>query len=251
MVYTGRSLLFALDPYTGTLVGMRNHKSGCDRCHRNVCCCPRSVASSCLCPPGPPGPSGPDGSTGATGATGAGATGATGATGVGTAGATGATGVGSGGANVVYTSVTESPALWPAQVATTTSNVFSTLLTADITLAAAGRIQMMATMCAMLTGGAQFNPVGGNFRFLLDGVPFDNASPGTQFAMSEQAAAAGEGQTEAGAYSRVAPVAAGLHTVTLQWQVVGPVTRSMSISESLAFVGRYQHASLILTELPA
>lgn len=44
---------------------MRNHKTGCDRCHRKVCCCPRTV--SCICPPGPPGPVGPAGSTGSTG----------------------------------------------------------------------------------------------------------------------------------------------------------------------------------------
>ena len=36
---------------------MRNSKTGCSRCRRNVCCCPRAVAS-CLCPPGPAGPQG-------------------------------------------------------------------------------------------------------------------------------------------------------------------------------------------------
>ena len=42
---------------------MRNHKTGCGRCHRNVCCCPRRpVATSCICPPGPQGPPGPPGS---------------------------------------------------------------------------------------------------------------------------------------------------------------------------------------------
>ena len=36
---------------------MRNSKTGCSRCRRNICCCPRAVAS-CLCPPGPAGPQG-------------------------------------------------------------------------------------------------------------------------------------------------------------------------------------------------
>ena len=49
---------------------MRNHKTGCGRCSRKVCCCPRPV-TSCLCPPGPAGPPGPPGSAGA-GADGAG-----------------------------------------------------------------------------------------------------------------------------------------------------------------------------------
>lgn len=44
---------------------MRNHKSGCGRCNRHVCCCPpKRVVSSCICPPGPPGPPGLPGSTG-------------------------------------------------------------------------------------------------------------------------------------------------------------------------------------------
>ena len=42
---------------------MRNHKTGCNRCSRKVCCCPRP-ASSCICPPGPPGPQGPAGPAG-------------------------------------------------------------------------------------------------------------------------------------------------------------------------------------------
>ena len=42
---------------------MRNHKTGCGRCHRNICCCPRP-ATSCICPPGPPGPPGLPGSNG-------------------------------------------------------------------------------------------------------------------------------------------------------------------------------------------
>ena len=142
--------------------------------------------------------------------------------------------------------------MWPTDVATTTSNVFSTLLSADITFAAPGRLQILATMCAILGGGQEFSPVFGNFRFLVDGVPFPNAAPGTQFLMSTQNAAAGEAQVEAGAYSRIGAVGAGLHTVELQWQVNGPpASRSMSIAESLALVGFYQHASLILTELPA
>lgn len=62
---------------------MRNHKTGCGRCSRNVCCCPRpAVTSSCICPPGPPGPPGLPGSNGVAGPPGpTGATGATGATG--------------------------------------------------------------------------------------------------------------------------------------------------------------------------
>ena len=49
---------------------MRNHKTGCGRCHRNVCCCPRTpVTSSCICPPGPPGPAGPAGPPGSDGST--------------------------------------------------------------------------------------------------------------------------------------------------------------------------------------
>ena len=48
---------------------MRNSKSGCSRCRRNVCCCPRPV-SSCICPPGPPGPPGPSGQQGVPGAQG-------------------------------------------------------------------------------------------------------------------------------------------------------------------------------------
>ena len=47
---------------------MRNHKTGCGRCHRKVCCCPRP-ATSCLCPPGPPGPQGPPGPPGSNGST--------------------------------------------------------------------------------------------------------------------------------------------------------------------------------------
>ena len=46
---------------------MRNHKTGCGRCSRKVCCCPRPAASSCICPPGPPGPSGLPGSDGVAG----------------------------------------------------------------------------------------------------------------------------------------------------------------------------------------
>ena len=49
---------------------MHSHSKSCSRCHRKVCCCPRTVASSCICPPGPPGPEGPPGSNGTTGATG-------------------------------------------------------------------------------------------------------------------------------------------------------------------------------------
>ena len=48
---------------------MRNHKTGCGRCSRKVCCCPRPV-TSCLCPPGPPGPPGPTGTAGAAGPSG-------------------------------------------------------------------------------------------------------------------------------------------------------------------------------------
>ena len=49
---------------------MRNHKTGCGRCSRKVCCCPRpSVATSCICPPGPPGPAGPAGPAGSNGTT--------------------------------------------------------------------------------------------------------------------------------------------------------------------------------------
>ena len=36
---------------------MRNHKTGCGRCHRNICCC-------CPLPPGPPGPPGSNGAPG-------------------------------------------------------------------------------------------------------------------------------------------------------------------------------------------
>ena len=44
---------------------MRNHKTGCGRCSRNICCCPRTPAvTSCICPPGPPGPPGLPGSDG-------------------------------------------------------------------------------------------------------------------------------------------------------------------------------------------
>ena len=49
---------------------MRNHKTGCGRCHRKVCCCQRPVTTSCICPPGPPGPEGPQGPPGSTGAQG-------------------------------------------------------------------------------------------------------------------------------------------------------------------------------------
>ena len=45
---------------------MRNHKTGCGRCDRRACCCPRPT-SSCICPPGPPGPPGLPGSNGAAG----------------------------------------------------------------------------------------------------------------------------------------------------------------------------------------
>ena len=45
---------------------MRNHKTGCGRCHRSACCCPRPT-SSCICPPGPPGPPGLPGSNGVLG----------------------------------------------------------------------------------------------------------------------------------------------------------------------------------------
>ena len=52
---------------------MRNHKTGCGRCHRKVCCCPRTPG-----PPGPPGsngtagPPGPPGLPGSTGPAGPG-----------------------------------------------------------------------------------------------------------------------------------------------------------------------------------
>ena len=77
---------------------MRNHKTVCGRCHRNLCCCPRTApVSSCICPPGPTGPqglpgvAGPTGPVGPRGLTGeVGAAGAAGATGA--AGAVGATG---------------------------------------------------------------------------------------------------------------------------------------------------------------
>ena len=47
---------------------MRNHKTGCGRCSRKVCCCPRTpVTSSCICPPGPQGPAGPTGPAGSNG----------------------------------------------------------------------------------------------------------------------------------------------------------------------------------------
>ena len=67
---------------------MRNQKTGCGRCHRNVCCCPGATGAT--------GADGMPGSVGATGASGApgpadGATGATGADGA--DGADGATGV--------------------------------------------------------------------------------------------------------------------------------------------------------------
>lgn len=48
---------------------MRQHGSGCDRCRRKLCCCPRAV-SSCVCPPGPPGPPGLAGPPGPAGSTG-------------------------------------------------------------------------------------------------------------------------------------------------------------------------------------
>ena len=45
---------------------MRNHKTGCGRCRRDICCCPRN-RNSCLCPPGPAGPPGPPGPPGSEG----------------------------------------------------------------------------------------------------------------------------------------------------------------------------------------
>ena len=60
---------------------MRNHGTGCGRCRRKLCCCPRT-ASSCICPPGPPGPPGLPGSDGIVGPPGPqGLPGSTGATG--------------------------------------------------------------------------------------------------------------------------------------------------------------------------
>lgn len=50
---------------------MRNHKTGCGRCSRKVCCCPRTP-TSCICPPGPPGPAGPPGPPGSDATPGAG-----------------------------------------------------------------------------------------------------------------------------------------------------------------------------------
>ena len=50
---------------------MNRHKTGCNRCHKSRCCCPRvRSVSSCVCPPGPQGPAGPQGPEGASGAQG-------------------------------------------------------------------------------------------------------------------------------------------------------------------------------------